>query len=158
MEKYQKLPYNFFRYRHCYFLANSLRFLRFFTSVPWGFLPSTNLVDCADNCYTSLIFSFFPFFYFSSPYFPLKPPALTTCSAPQATWSVRFSLAWLDCSRLPVWWNPRLLFLSRCCLQNFQDNPEYNSVLPFRIILKIFAVNMLNNVVFLHDQRVKTKI
>ena len=27
--------------------------------------------------------------------------------------------------------------------QNVQDNPEYNSVLPFRIILKIFAVNML---------------
>ena len=26
---------------------------------------------------------------------------------------------------------------------NIQDNPEYNSVLPFRIILKIFAVNML---------------
>ena len=25
----------------------------------------------------------------------------------------------------------------------FQDNPECNSVLPFRIILKIFAVNML---------------
>ena len=28
--------------------------------------------------------------------------------------------------------------------QNIQDNPEYNSVLPFRIILKIFAVNMLH--------------
>ena len=27
--------------------------------------------------------------------------------------------------------------------QNIQDNPEYNSVLPFRIILKIFTVNML---------------
>ena len=27
--------------------------------------------------------------------------------------------------------------------QNIQDNLEYNSVLPFRIILKIFAVNML---------------
>ena len=27
--------------------------------------------------------------------------------------------------------------------QNIQDNPEYNSVLPFRIILKNFAVNML---------------
>ena len=27
--------------------------------------------------------------------------------------------------------------------QNIQENPEYNSVLPFRIILKIFAVNML---------------
>ena len=27
--------------------------------------------------------------------------------------------------------------------QNIEDNPEYNSVLPFRIILKIFAVNML---------------
>ena len=46
----------------------SLRFLPFFTSVPWGILPITNLVDCADNCHTSLIFSFFPFFYFSSPW------------------------------------------------------------------------------------------
>ena len=27
--------------------------------------------------------------------------------------------------------------------QNIQDNPEYNSVLSFRIILKIFTVNML---------------
>ena len=27
--------------------------------------------------------------------------------------------------------------------QDIQDNPEYNSVLPFSIILKIFAVNML---------------
>ena len=29
--------------------------------------------------------------------------------------------------------------------QNIQDNPEYNSVLPIRIILKMFAVNMLKN-------------
>ena len=27
--------------------------------------------------------------------------------------------------------------------QNIQNNPEYNSVLPFRIILKNFVVNML---------------
>ena len=27
--------------------------------------------------------------------------------------------------------------------QNIQDNPEYNSILTFRIILKIFAVNVL---------------
>ena len=27
--------------------------------------------------------------------------------------------------------------------QNIQDNPQYNSVLSFRIILKIFTVNML---------------
>ena len=39
-----------------------LRFLWFFTSVPWGILPRANLVDCADNCYTSLIFSFLFFF------------------------------------------------------------------------------------------------
>ena len=38
--------------------------LKFFTSVPWSIIPSTNLVDCADNCYTSLIYSFFSFFYF----------------------------------------------------------------------------------------------
>ena len=49
-------------------LTDNLRFLRFFTSVSWGILPSINLVDCADNCYTSLIFYFFPFFYFSSPW------------------------------------------------------------------------------------------
>ena len=41
-----------------------LRFLQFFTSVSWGILPSTNLADCADNCYTSLIFSFFLFSIF----------------------------------------------------------------------------------------------
>ena len=36
------------------------------------------------------------------------------------------------------------LFLARPeRYQNNQDNTEYNSVLPFRIILKIFAVNML---------------
>ena len=29
--------------------------------------------------------------------------------------------------------------------QNIQDNPEYNSVLAFRIILKMFAVNMLDS-------------
>ena len=29
--------------------------------------------------------------------------------------------------------------------QNIQDNREYNSVLPFRIILKFFAVNMLGS-------------
>ena len=33
--------------------------------------------------------------------------------------------------------------------QNIHDNPEYNSVLPFRIILKIFAVNMLQYEVIL---------
>ena len=27
--------------------------------------------------------------------------------------------------------------------QNIQDNPEHNGVLPFRIILRIFVVNML---------------
>ena len=45
-----------------------LRFLRFLTSAPLGFLPSTNLVDCVGNCYTSLIFSFCYFSYFSSPW------------------------------------------------------------------------------------------
>ena len=30
--------------------------------------------------------------------------------------------------------------------QNIQDNPEYNSTLPSRIILKIFVVNMLYNI------------
>ena len=29
--------------------------------------------------------------------------------------------------------------------ENIQDNPEYNSILSFRIKLKIFAVNMLGN-------------
>ena len=29
------------------------------------------------------------------------------------------------------------------CYQNIQDNPEYDSILTFRIILKMFVVNML---------------
>ena len=29
--------------------------------------------------------------------------------------------------------------------QNIQDNPDYNSVLPFRIILKIFTVNIVKH-------------
>ena len=43
--------------------------LWFFTGVPWGIFPSTNLVNCADNCYMSLVFYFFPFFLF---FFTLK--------------------------------------------------------------------------------------
>ena len=43
-----------------------LGYLRFFTIVPQGIFPSTNLADCADKCYTPLTFSFFPFSYFSS--------------------------------------------------------------------------------------------
>ena len=30
--------------------------------------------------------------------------------------------------------------------ENIQDNPAYNSVLPLRIILKIFVVNMLGEI------------
>ena len=30
----------------------------------------------------------------------------------------------------------------KCC-QNVQDNPEYNSILPPRTILKLFAVNVV---------------
>ena len=33
----------------------------------------------------------------------------------------------------------------------FQDNPEYKSVLPFRIILNIFAMNMLVIEIVLSD-------
>ena len=43
-----------------------MKFLRFFTSVPWAIHPSTNIVDHVDNSYVLLSFSFLPFFYFSS--------------------------------------------------------------------------------------------
>ena len=39
----------------------SCMFLWFLCSVSWDILPSTNLLDCADNSYVSLIFSFSPF-------------------------------------------------------------------------------------------------
>ena len=39
-----------------------MRFLRFFNCVSWGILPSTNLADRADNCYTSLNFFLSPLF------------------------------------------------------------------------------------------------
>ena len=50
-----------------------LRFLQFFTntSVSWGILPSTNLVDCADNCYVTHFSFFFLFFTLFSFYFAL---------------------------------------------------------------------------------------
>ena len=38
--------------------------------------------------------------------------------------------------------------------QNIQDNPEYNSVLPFRIILKIFAVNILTHNTIYHPRKI----
>ena len=90
-----------------------------------------------------------PTLLFSNSLFKLttckKPPALTTCLI-----CAFFSLAWLDCSWLTAWWNPRLLFLSQYCLYIFQDNPEYNIVLPFRMILKIFAVNMFASKLLSH--------
>ena len=50
-----------------------LRFLQFFTntSVSWGILPSTNLVDCADNCYVTHFSFFYLFFTLFSFYFAL---------------------------------------------------------------------------------------
>ena len=38
---------------------------------------------------------------------------------------------------------PRLLLTSHYCLQSFQDNLKYNRILSFKIILKIFVVNLL---------------
>ena len=46
---------------------NYLQVLQFFTSIPWGVLPSTDFVDFANNCQRSLNFSFFHFFYFLCP-------------------------------------------------------------------------------------------
>ena len=40
--------------------------------------------------------------------------------------------------------------MSRYCRSNFQDNSEYNSILPFRIILKIFVVNMLTIIIIMY--------
>ena len=42
-----------------------MQFLQFFTSVPWGILPSKNLVDCRQLLYVTHVFSL-PFFLFSS--------------------------------------------------------------------------------------------
>ena len=46
---------------------NYLQVLQFFTSIPWGVLPSRNFVDFATNCQRSLNFSFFHLFYFLCP-------------------------------------------------------------------------------------------
>ena len=51
-----------------YFL---LQFLRFFTSVPWGFLPTTNLVDCAIRHWFFLSTFFSIFLQLFSIYFTL---------------------------------------------------------------------------------------
>ena len=73
-------------------------------------------------------------------------PALHLCCSPfpSADWAL------LDCvidrkvrDIFECYQNIRMLMLE--CYQNIQDNREYNSVLPFRIILKIFAVNMLGS-------------
>ena len=46
--------------------SHRLRFLRLFTIVSWGILPSTDLVDCADNNYCSVFsFSLFSRFLYS---------------------------------------------------------------------------------------------
>ena len=53
--------------KYCFTFAASLLTISlwFFTSFFWGILPSTNLVDRADNSYILLKFLFLPFFYIS---------------------------------------------------------------------------------------------
>ena len=83
----------------------------------------------------------FPVFYFLFLKLSLFPD-LNLCSVvpfPSADWAL------LDCV---IDRNVRGIIFEAILsaserYQNIQDNPEYNSVLPFRIILRIFAVNML---------------
>lgn len=53
-------------------------------------------------------------------------------------------VSWLDFSALLATENPRLLLLSQYYPRNFQDNLKLNSVLPFRITLKIFPLLCCN--------------
>ena len=78
--------------------------------------------------------AFFPVFYFfflKLNLFPVMPCVLFSLSADWA----------LLIEKCDVIFEAILTPSER--YQNIQDNLEYNSVLPFRIILKIFAVNML---------------
>ena len=77
--------------------------------------------------------AFFPVFYFfflKLNLFPVMPCVLFSLSADWA----------LLIEKCDVIFEAILTPSER--YQNIQDNLEYNSVLPFRIILKIFAVNM----------------
>ena len=81
-----------------------------------------------------LAVAFFPVFYFfflKLNLFPVMPCVLFSLSADWA----------LLIEKCDVIFEAILTPSER--YQNIQDNLEYNSVLPFRIILKIFAVNML---------------
>ena len=95
MEKYQKLPYNFFWYRPCYFLT----------------------LFKGKAC--------------------KNPPALTTCLM-----CIFFSRLVRLLSIDGLMKSEAIVLVSVLPL-NSQDNLEYINVLPFRIILKIFALNML---------------
>ena len=84
----------------------------------------------------------FPVFYFLFLKLNLFP-ALHLCSVlsfPSSDWAL------IDCV---INWKVGYIIFEAIISpsernQNIQDNPEYNSVLPFRIIPKIFAVNMLS--------------
>ena len=81
------------------------------------------------------IFPVFYFFFLKLNLFPVLHCALFSLSA---------NLAFLDCvidRKVRDVISEAILSPSER-YQNIQDNLEYNSVLPFRIILKIFAVNM----------------
>ena len=83
----------------------------------------------------------FPVFYFLFLKLNLFPALHLCCSPfPSADWAL------LDCvidRKVRDIFEVILSPLER--YQNIQDNREYNSVLPFRIILKFFAVNMLGS-------------
>ena len=86
------------------------------------------------------IFPVFYFLFLKLNLFPALLFAFVLCSPfPSAEWAL------LDCvigrKVRDVIFEAILSPSGRC--QNIQDNPEYDWVLPFRIILKILAVNML---------------
>ena len=76
----------------------------------------------------------FPVFYFSFLKLNLFP-ALHMCSV------LPFLLPTERCESVVIF---EAIFSPSERYQNIQDNPEYNSILAFTKILKIFAVNMLD--------------
>ena len=53
-----------FTIKICRCFCVCLKYLRFFTCVSWGILPSANLIDCADNGYMSVRFFLSPLFLY----------------------------------------------------------------------------------------------
>ena len=105
-------------------------------------VPYTHCVCFTTQLFFMIAIAIFPVFYFLL----LKQnlfPALYLCSVlPFLLPTERCqTLSLIDRKVRDIIFEAILSPLER--YQNIQGNPEYNSVLPFRIILKNFAVNML---------------